>query len=168
MFEIFSGMASNLLQMDYESNHHYLYYLDWNQKLYSYSVQDSKDTIKFLGTKPIMFEIQPEGVISGNATVGAPIVKNNYKLIKLLQWKDTNILCVLDDLLYLIQGDKGEFVGVIEFLKDIVIIDDMLIVATGIKGVEMLEISIKQSAAAQILHGKDMQIQKIQGLKWNE
>jgi len=95
-----------------------------------------------------MFEIQPEGVISGNATVGAPIVKNNYKLIKLLQWKDTNILCVLDDLLYLIQGDKGEFVGVIEFLKDIVIIDDMLIVATGIKGVEMLEISIKQSAAA--------------------
>lgn len=137
-------MASNLLQIDNPNNNqHNLYYLDWNLQLYSYSVQDTKDMLKFLGTKPIIFEI-PSGVnLSMNTTMNSTTEKITYKLIKLLQWKENYILCVLDDMVYLIQGDKGEFIGQIQFLKDLVILDEMLIVAKGNKGAEMLELSIK-------------------------
>ncbi|KAL4427567.1 hypothetical protein ABPG74_019523 [Tetrahymena malaccensis] len=86
------------------------------------------------------------------------------KLLKLLNWKD-QIICVVNQSIYIIYQDKAQRVYKFDVILDVDIFEDLLFVASGTEGLKVFE--IQQSVAGQSQE-KDIQLKKIASIKWKD
>ncbi|KAL4468312.1 hypothetical protein ABPG72_015848, partial [Tetrahymena utriculariae] len=86
------------------------------------------------------------------------------KLLKLLNWKD-QIICVINQSIYIIYQDKAQKVYSFDTIVDIDIFEELLFVASGTEGLKVLEIQQNVAGSSQ---GKDIQLKKIANIKWKD
>ncbi|EAR83122.2 transmembrane protein, putative, partial (macronuclear) [Tetrahymena thermophila SB210] len=86
------------------------------------------------------------------------------KLLKLLNWKD-QIICVVNQSIYIIYQDKAQRIYKFDTIIDIDILEDLLFVASGTGGLKVFEIQQNVAGSSQ---GRDIYLKKIASIKWQD